>query len=320
MSGLLASIFSTGDSLKRKVNGLLDDPMGTVAQHIGLLNDKAGEFNRLHSEATQESLSSLRGGGNGMGPKSQQLAGLLADAYNPIGMVKLPFGRIPENADDLAALAGKPWFTPDPSMKKKVMSAAAAERKTAERLDSEARMMFRHQGVVDFASATEKQKRKIMENFNPYTEMVAVPIEEQKKKFIKEVMKIHDAPISSAHKAENINFTAMPLSAFDDGALIYKSPNYNGRQSSEYRIVIGDDGVPAYARKSNHWGRFTTNIREGSEQANKLGLTNDHGDPFGRVGYNVHNWDLIGGDIGKKTSQAGSISLADVLNQYFKAP
>lgn len=319
MSGLLPFIFSAGDGLKRRVRGLLSDPMGEVEQRVGLLNDKAGAFNQLHAQATDEAVASLREGGTGWGPKSQELAGLLAESYNPIGMVKLPFGQIPENADDLAALAGKPWFTPDAALKKKVMSAEAAKKKTAEALDSHAKYMFGRQGVSKFDDATDNQKKRILQVAKQFNEFETVPVDAQKKQFLKEVLKTHKAPISAAHKQTQIDFDSIPISSFDDGLLIHKSPNYNKRQSSEYRLIVGEDGVPAYARKSNHWGRFTTNIKEGSEQAKVLGLTNEHNDPFGRVGYNVHKWDLVGGDASKKTSQAGAFSLADLLENYFKA-
>jgi len=39
MAGLLGDIYSAGDSLKRRVRGLLDDPQGTVSQLVGMLRD-----------------------------------------------------------------------------------------------------------------------------------------------------------------------------------------------------------------------------------------------------------------------------------------
>jgi hypothetical protein len=87
MSGLLAGIYSAGDTAKRKLRGLLDDPIGTIQQQIGLLNDNAGKFNQLHSQATQESVNAIKKGGSPMGPASVALSNKLADAYNPIGMI-----------------------------------------------------------------------------------------------------------------------------------------------------------------------------------------------------------------------------------------
>lgn len=81
MAGLLADVFSFGDTLKRKARGLLDDPMGTISQFVNNENDRARAFNQLTSQSTNEMIS-----GQPMGPASQKLAGLLADAYNPAGM------------------------------------------------------------------------------------------------------------------------------------------------------------------------------------------------------------------------------------------
>lgn len=90
LSGVLPKVYSASDTLKRKVGGLLSDPVGTLQQHVGLLNDNARSFNQLHSKATQESVNSIKVGGSGFGPASQQLAGKLADAYNPVGMINWP--------------------------------------------------------------------------------------------------------------------------------------------------------------------------------------------------------------------------------------
>lgn len=92
MSGLLSGVlpwaYSQGDSLKRQIKGLLADPGGTVTQYVNNVNDRAGEFNRLTTEATKEGVASMRAGRGiqGEGPASNRLAQLLADAYNPIGM------------------------------------------------------------------------------------------------------------------------------------------------------------------------------------------------------------------------------------------
>lgn len=86
MAGLLAEIYSAGDTAKRKLRGLLDDPMGTLTQFVNNENDRAGQFNQLTSQATDEMTNRIKGGGRGMGASEQRLAGLLADAYNPTGM------------------------------------------------------------------------------------------------------------------------------------------------------------------------------------------------------------------------------------------
>lgn len=87
MSGLLADVFSFGNTAKRKIKGLLDDPVGTLTQYVNNENDRAGRFNQLTAEAAQEGAQAIKSGKSMVGPKSQQLAGLLADAYNPAGMV-----------------------------------------------------------------------------------------------------------------------------------------------------------------------------------------------------------------------------------------
>lgn len=87
MAGLLADVFSFGDTAKRKVKGLLADPVGTLQQFVGNENDRAGRLNELTNSAAQEMATRIKSGGSGMGASEQRLAGLLADAYNPAGMV-----------------------------------------------------------------------------------------------------------------------------------------------------------------------------------------------------------------------------------------
>ena len=87
MAGLLADVFSFGDTAKRKVKGLLADPVGTLQQFVGNENDRAGRFNELTNSAAQEMATRIKSGGSGMGVSEQRLAGLLADSYNPAGMV-----------------------------------------------------------------------------------------------------------------------------------------------------------------------------------------------------------------------------------------
>jgi hypothetical protein len=50
------------------------------------MNDQAGQFNQLHSQATQESVNAIKNGGSPMGPASVALSNKLADAYNPMGI------------------------------------------------------------------------------------------------------------------------------------------------------------------------------------------------------------------------------------------
>lgn len=78
MPGLLGDIFSAGNVVKRKLADLLGNPLLSAQQILGNANDRARVLNELTAAAAQEK--------DLYGPKSQQLAGLLAEVYNPIGM------------------------------------------------------------------------------------------------------------------------------------------------------------------------------------------------------------------------------------------
>ena len=132
--------------------------------------------------------------------------------------------------------------------------------------------------------------------------------------------------INNAHKIQNISFKSLPVDVFNGAGqfnkdnpafFLHKSPNYNKRQSSEYKLMM-IDGKPAYARKSNHWGTFGTNIKDVDEAVKHLGISREEAesrqmdDPFGRIGTKYHNWSLTGGDEGRNTSQAGYVHLDDL--------
>jgi GNAT superfamily N-acetyltransferase len=80
--------------------GYMKDPRRTQQMQglAGLLtsaNDRARAFNQLSRAATEESLQTK----DIYGPKTQQLAQIMADAYNPVGMVS----RVaPKSLDELA--------------------------------------------------------------------------------------------------------------------------------------------------------------------------------------------------------------------------
>jgi len=78
MAGLLGEIFSAGNVAKRKLTDLLGNPLLSAQQFVGNINDKARNLNELTAAAAQEGVN--------YGPKSQQLAGLLAEGYNPAGI------------------------------------------------------------------------------------------------------------------------------------------------------------------------------------------------------------------------------------------
>lgn len=90
MPSPLASIYSASDSLKRKLLDMLTNPAASAQQAIANANDRAGLLNALTSEAAMEGVD----GGPIMGPKSQQLAGMMADAYNPAGIFIGPTAKL----------------------------------------------------------------------------------------------------------------------------------------------------------------------------------------------------------------------------------
>ena len=78
MAGLLGEIFSAGNVAKRKLTDLLGNPVLSAQQFMGNLNDRARNLNEMTSAAAREGMD--------YGPASQRLAGLMADAYNPMGI------------------------------------------------------------------------------------------------------------------------------------------------------------------------------------------------------------------------------------------
>lgn len=106
--------------------------------------------------------------------------------------------------------------------------------------------------------------------------------------------------LESLHKNLEMEFIAMPIAKFNKGGdlnyrkFIYKSPVRNFRQSSEYYLMVVDNKI-AFCRKSNHWGSFWASSSELSE------------DGFSKS--KNYNWNLLGGDVEAKNSQAGYIVL-----------
>ena len=89
MASPLASIYSTADSFKRKLLDVLTDPAGSAQQIVGNANDRAGVLNALTGQLADQTMSSIKAGGSVMPdtPESQQLTQMMADAYNPAGMI-----------------------------------------------------------------------------------------------------------------------------------------------------------------------------------------------------------------------------------------
>ena len=173
------------------------------------------------------------------------------------------------------------------------------------------------------------------------------------RKPIKDILKIKTVNdwVANMHKNPNLNFTVIPsIYSLDVKNLIHKSPTYNRSQSSEYYVGIYK-GKPVYVRKSNHWGRFSTNLtvynatvqqkidflRDRNElndipeshitapnllteqEINKIDdRFAQYGDQFGRVGFNFFDWELQGGQRRKdgdyaNISQVGIIEIPPEL-------
>lgn len=78
MAGLLGEIFGTADVAKRKLKDVLANPLLSAQQFLGNVNDRARNLNEMTAAAAREGVD--------YGPASQRLGGLLADAYNPMGL------------------------------------------------------------------------------------------------------------------------------------------------------------------------------------------------------------------------------------------
>jgi len=133
---------------------------------------------------------------------------------------------------------------------------------------------------------------------------------------VREAAELYADKVANMHKNSNLEFQAMTVAEYNaaPAVKVYKSPNHNGRQSSEYKVIMVN-GRPAYARKSNHWGKFYTNIKDPEQAAAQLGISLEEAtrlaanDPFGRIGTKSHEWRLQGGKEGANNSQAGYVFL-----------
>lgn len=87
MAGLLGDvlpyIYQRANALKRGIGDFVSDPVGSITQGVNYANDRAGGLLEATRAAADESASS---GGLVYGPANQKLAGILANAYNPMGI------------------------------------------------------------------------------------------------------------------------------------------------------------------------------------------------------------------------------------------
>ena len=74
----LADIYSSIDSFKRRLGDTVANPIQSFQQGLGNANDQARVLNQQLAESAQEFPK--------YGPKTQELAGKLAESYNPTGM------------------------------------------------------------------------------------------------------------------------------------------------------------------------------------------------------------------------------------------
>jgi hypothetical protein len=74
----LQDIYSSIQSVPGRVSNFVQNPITGLKDMVNDANKRAGALNKLTSEATDEGMT--------FGPKTRELAGKLADAYNPVGM------------------------------------------------------------------------------------------------------------------------------------------------------------------------------------------------------------------------------------------
>jgi len=108
MAGLLGEIFSAGNVAKRKLTDLLGNPLLSAQQFVGNINDRARNLNEMTSAAAREGMD--------YGPATQRLAGLMAEAYNPMGMTsKLGLQTIVNDASEIFGQGAKRIKYTDPN-------------------------------------------------------------------------------------------------------------------------------------------------------------------------------------------------------------
>ena len=126
--------------------------------------------------------------------------------------------------------------------------------------------------------------------------------------------------VKQMHKKRNLSFEAIDVSKIRNADIkheIHKSTSYNRKQSSQY-FLVNLDGRVGYARISNHWGKFSTNIYKTDTYTKEIDPDydwerdpEDRVDDFGRVGSRLYNWELVGGK--KSGERYSNISQAGVI-------
>jgi hypothetical protein len=91
----LADIYSALNTFKRKSSDFVQNPGTSLEQMLFAANENAREFNKKHALATDYTIAQARG----QQPTPEQtqaemgVRNTLAEAYNPVGMTVIPFGK-----------------------------------------------------------------------------------------------------------------------------------------------------------------------------------------------------------------------------------
>ena len=138
MAGLLGDvlpyIYQRANALKRGIGDFVSDPMGSIAQGVNYANDRAGGLLEATRAASEESAA---GGGLMYGPANKKLAGILANAYNPMGITvyhgsphkftKLDSSKI-GTGEGAQAYGDGLYFAESPDVAKSYQTALSADR------------------------------------------------------------------------------------------------------------------------------------------------------------------------------------------------
>jgi len=112
MAGLLGDIYSYGDTLKRRVNGLLADPRGTLEQFVGQMGDQANQNSDLMNQAGWMPIAKT----NATKEQQAMARALLAEQGSQMGMAGAVYvgkNKIADNAYHGAGKDFKGRFDPD---------------------------------------------------------------------------------------------------------------------------------------------------------------------------------------------------------------
>lgn len=101
--GLLADVFSYGDTLKRRLGGLLSDPAGTVDLGVRRFAEDQNKLLSLMDQSgyTPGAQSVLQTPQDKARARAQLSDNALETYGGLLGMIKTPFGRIPETAKEI---------------------------------------------------------------------------------------------------------------------------------------------------------------------------------------------------------------------------